>query len=155
MALSDSPFKEQASTMSATFKHRGKYEDPWIVFHGTPSEIRENVIEAFDLAGEVAEGASVADVIYQADRKSKALYALATDLGAQVVKVTPPNGPTKKAPAEGDRPAEGKAAFIAEKIAEAENMDQVKEIWAEFSSDIKADSDLMAAFKARGKELNG
>jgi len=151
--MSDSPFEE--GNVSVTLKHNGKYEDPWVVFHGSPARIREQIIEFFDMGTEVSDDASVANVVYEANKIASREYNAAQQLGGVVISTNKP-GAKSQPKAQGEtKPAatDDKSEFIAGKIASAPDMDSLTDVWGDYATEIKADENLMAAFKARGKAL--
>lgn len=159
--MSDTPFEN--GHVSVTIKHNGKFEDPWIVFHGSPAKIKDQLIETFALGeGDVpfAER-SLSDVMYEANKQALAEYNATSQLNGTVIKTNKSSRNAKPAVStesvsdgtgiEPEGPSEDQ--LILQSIAKVDSVADLQKLWAENQTAFAAGS-LMEAYKARGKELS-
>ena len=175
--------------MSVTIKGDepgGKFNDPkspgtWLVFHGTVTQIRTQIIEAFGM-DKSAETLSVLDLQNEATSMFKAVNKVGSQLGGTALKagdVTWAKPAAKAAPAKKAKPkpeveadgdvfeqaANAEATPAKEKgeddvdpiLAALENcktVADVQQIWAENQSAFSSNRDYMTAYKTRGKALS-
>lgn len=155
----------EAGSISITLKHRGKYEDPWFVFHGSPLAVKGQIAEVFGIEG--ADGYSVAELAYEADTLSRAAYALARDAGARPVpkakkKATAPEKGTQgdtevpKGKPEADEPKskpEADEPDLYALVEAAQSKAALTTLWKKHRAAFDADGDLMSAWKTKGRSL--
>ena len=161
------------SGMSVTIKADepgGKYNDPkspgaWIVFHGSPSSIREQIIETFELEASARDMALYA-LVNEAEKLFKAVLGVGQVLGGTVLKggsqgsekgdvwakaageesdKTPPWDTGEKKPEKDP---------ILTALEACQSVAEVTQVWAENQAAFNANADYMAAYKARGKALS-
>jgi hypothetical protein len=147
--------------VSATFKQDGK-DGTWIVIHGTPAEVRRQVIEVFDMEGQ--EDQPLYDLINEATRLFKASGNINSALGGRVVgqKTSEDKRPSGGGSA-WDRAASGEGEAeqvdpnvtrLTAEIEGVESVDALKELYARNKVHFDGNDDLMAAWKAKGKSLS-
>ena len=158
----------QPGTMSVTIKADepgGKYNDAkspgsWIVFHGTPAAIREQIMDTFTFE-ESAKDLDLSELIVEATRMFKAVCNVATGplagrvLGGGGKQDSGSSSSAWAAAREGSTstPAEEqKELTIAELIEAQESVDSLKELWLERSDDIKSEG-LVDAWTKKGQAL--
>jgi hypothetical protein len=152
----------------------GKYNDAkkpgtWIVFHGSPAKIREQIIEVF----EIENGADrpLYDLINEATDLFKASATVSQNLGGRVL--SQGNGEQQQQPASsggsGDVWAQAAAAKgeqapqqeakedkdpLLGVIESCKTVAEVQQVWAENQAAFNDNPDYMAAYKAKGKALS-
>lgn len=149
----------------------GKFNDPkspgtWIVFHGSPARVREQIVEVFDL-GEAALKEPLYSVVNEATKLFKAVSSVGQILGGTVLSSgnaepapAPPSGggdvwsQVSSAKAAASQQEEPPADPILTAVAAAKEITELQQIWAENQSLFTEGSEYMAAYKARGKELS-
>ena len=145
-------------TSSLTLKLGGGYEAPWLVFKGTPSGIRRQLLAAFG-----AEDSQEGNLIELAARLSvdaQAAYTLASG-GAQqltdrrrasykkaATQPEQPKTPEQESAAEADRNVER----LISAISEATTPQELKLVWAK-NQEFFSDKRLQNAYKAKSTEL--
>lgn len=136
--------------MSVTLKGEGK--DPtWLVFHGSPASVKEDIIEAFNLTGEFAD-LSLHELQVEATRIHKATANVSRVLGGRPV----PASSESSTAAWNDARAEPVVPVVnplIERIASLTTVPEVRDLYARNEAEFKADADLLALWKAKGKEL--
>ena len=166
----------EAGNISVTIKGDepgGKYNDAkvpstWIVFHGTPARIREQIIEVFDL-GDEAKAQPLYSLINEVTKLFKAVNSVGSQLGGTVLS-TGPTAPAESAGNGGDvwaqvdaqkadgppwneeKKADADPILVA--LESAKTLDEVKQVWAENQSAFNTTESYMSAYKARGKALS-
>ncbi|MGW6600622.1 hypothetical protein [Streptomyces sp. NPDC055036] len=159
--------------MSVTIKYGKNYDDTWAVFKGTSTEIRAGILEFFGMDPETQRGLSLSSVVVNATSIAHGKGLIATALGATVVEETASAEPAKPASdpweaasaqqapttsATRASVAESKAtdpnAYILGEIAKKTSVQELKKFWAENQS-FFSDASVMAAWKAKGKALQG
>jgi hypothetical protein len=164
------PEPYDAGGISVTLKSDepgGKFNDPkspgtWIVFHGSPSHVKSQIIEVFDLDEKAAER-PLYDLVNEATKLFKSVNAVGGQLGGTVLS----KGSEKSedgdvwqqvanANANSTPPAEEKADVdpILAALENCKTVADVQQIWAENQSAFNDNADYMAAYKARGKALS-
>lgn len=146
---------KMAAGITATVKMDGK-DAPWLVFHGAPSEVRSNIIEAFGMDAEAVQDWTVLDLTVEASRVAKAQSNVAHGIGGRPL--TKGEGQSK-APEAWEAARSGQVEPEPEQrnplfdaIEQAGTVDELKALWADNKAAF-SDGELMAAWKARGKSL--
>jgi hypothetical protein len=134
----------------------------WIVFHGSPAEVRSQITETFGIADE----GSLADLISAATSEFKATGNVSTGLGGRVIgngsKQTGPTGSGSawdRAAGNGaEAPAEPEVdPNVTRVLAEIEAVTDVpalQQVYARNKAVFDANEDVLAAYKAKGKSLS-
>jgi len=127
-----------SDSSNVSLKFGGDYAAPWYTVYGTPEQIREQLIQATALDPEYAKDLTLAQVIIEASRWARGLYAAAEKL------TEPPAAkgaePKKKAAPKGGLAAQAKAAAettephqvtdsIESLIANAMSTDELNDIY--------------------------
>lgn len=163
---SESPW--QPGDTGVTIKFGKGYEDPWLTFRGSVEQIRAEVLAAFGM--EDNPELSLAAVVVNATREAHAMYGVASGLGGRVISQSggTRRGGWSKAAAKTESVAGGQEArntspqepekpavspLLAE-IEACEDTTQLKRLWAQRQEAFK-DPEIMAAWKAKGKALQG
>lgn len=154
----------------------GKYNDAkkpgtWIVFHGSPAKIREQLCEVF----EIENGADrpLYDLINEATDLFKASATVSQNLGGRVLSQGNGGGEQQASSGEGgDVWAQAAAAKqgqsqqqeqqsqesdvdpILAALENCKSVAEVQQVWAENQSAFNSNPDYMAAYKAKGKALS-
>lgn len=172
-----------SSGISVTLKSDepgGKFNDPkspgtWIVFHGTPSSVKDQIIEVFDLDA-AAKERPLYDIVNEATKLFKAVNAVGGQLGGTVLSKgndVRPGGAAEQAKPEGGTDgvwaqAEGNTSTtppweeekkddvdpILAALENCKTVADVQQIWAENQSAFNSNPDYMSAYKTRGKALS-
>ncbi|MFE4451403.1 hypothetical protein [Streptomyces sp. NPDC056796] len=158
--------------ITVTIKYGKAHDDSWAVFRGTPSGIRANILDYFGMDPETQVGLSLSSIVVNATNVAHGKGLIATALGATVVEETTTDAPAKpqgdpwaaaaSAPAQAPSapspapaaPSEDPNAYILGEIAKKTTVMELKKLWAENQSFFK-DAAVMAAWKAKGKALQG
>lgn len=148
--------------ISITLKYpKPKYQDaPWIVFHGSPEEVREDIITAFAWDGETVTGLNVHEVVLKAQEAVQGAGNVANTLGGKVLSegggqpsgVWSQVGSGASAEAE-DKPAEDPTAWLKVEIDKATSVAGLQRLWADNKAAFSEHPELMDAYKAKGKSL--
>lgn len=150
-----------------TIKYAGGFDAPWFVFEGSPSEIKAQLIEAFDLDPAEAEELSTHEVGLKATVLAQATAAASLSLAAvpQGRSGGWPNKSDKKWTKGGSKSSEGSSAqaeepkkpehpfqAVLDGIAGASSTEELTRIWVTAGAG-QQDADVLKAFKAKGKAL--
>lgn len=153
----------------------GKYNDAkkpgtWIVFHGSPAKIREQIIEVFQI--ENGADRPLYDLINEATDLFKASATVSQNLGGRVLdKGNGQSLPVGSSFGGGDRggdvwsqaaaaqqqaPQETKEDVdpILAALENCKSVAEVQQVWAENQGAFNSNPDYMAAYKAKGKALS-
>lgn len=144
--------------ITATVKYGASYEDPWLTFKGASApEVKAAIIEAFELDG-TARKLSLAWVVQEASRMATSSQILSSKLGATpVIEEGGKEDPWATAEAGADKNVwpeekESPADQMRRLIAGCGSVEELKRLWVDNQTAFQ-DPDLMAAYKARGREL--
>lgn len=151
--MSESPWGRDAE-VSVTLKHDGKYEAPWIVFRGSPEQVKADIIEALGWDKDAGDGKSLLELVHQADKQAKAEYGVKAHLGGRTIskeRKSSTESVSEDTSAEAEAAEEGNPLLA--QIAAVNTVDDLKKLWAENQEAFK-DGELMTVWKARGKELS-
>lgn len=165
----------------------GKFNDPkspatWLVFHGSPTLVKDQIIEVFDLDASTKDR-PLYDVVNEATKLFKAVNSVGTQLGGTVLNSG--NKPATSAPlpvgssfgggdranddvwakaASGNTPAPAGPPWEEEKtedkdpvltaLANCQTVKDVMQVWAENQTAFNSNPAYMEAYKSRGKELS-
>lgn len=144
--------------MTATIKYGKGYEAPWAVFHGSPSEVREDMVEAFGLDEEFVKSLTVSELIINVSQLALGKGNVAAMLGgvaigpADEAQSSGPSTPAPSAPAKAEEPS-SQNDYLLKKVAETADTKALKQLYAENQPAFAGDTVLMDAWKARGKAL--
>ncbi|MFJ6183783.1 hypothetical protein [Streptomyces sp. NPDC092295] len=159
--------------MTVTIKYGKGHDDTWAIFKGASVEIRANILEFFGMDPETQKGLSLSSVVINATNIAHSKGLIATALGATVVEETtnaepakPTSDPWEAASAQQAPSASTGRASVAEpkvadpnayilgEIAKKTTTQELKKLWAENQS-FFSDASVMAAWKAKGRALQG
>lgn len=149
--------------ISITLKYpKPKYQDaPWIVFHGSPEEVREDLIAAFGWDAESVTDLSLHEVTLKAQAAVQGAGEVANQLGGTVLSggggakssAWSQAGSRASEQAEGAEP-EDPTAWLKVEIDKATSGDGLKRLWADNKAAFDAHAELMDLWKAKGKSLS-
>ncbi|MEU8133221.1 hypothetical protein [Streptodolium elevatio] len=157
------------SETSVTIKYGKGHDDSWVVFRGTLSEIRANIMEYFGMDPESQRGLSLDSIVINATNIAHSKGLLGSQLGATVtheqpapapaatpsedpwVAATANQAPAPQPPAASEPKAEDPDAYVIGLIAQATTVEGLKRIWAE--NQALFNTPLLARYKEKGKEL--
>lgn len=157
---------ESTRGVSVTIKNREseRYanDGPWVVFHGTPKEVAEDMAEFYSLPKEEVKDLGPNEIKDYVAVLTQRQHKAITDLDATPVETKSTRKPAakkaaaKKAaaepPAEDESTgADAKGSLIKE-LESAETTKALKSLWAANKSAFK-DKDVQAAYSKRGKFL--
>lgn len=160
MATSDA----RSRGITVTIKYGTGYDQPWVVFHGLPDEVKQDIIAFFGLASVSDTALTLSDLVVNATQVAHAVGAVASGLGATVI-ATEPAAPTA---AEGTQasssdpwvqastaPTEavGEPAPLLAQIDQAPTVRALERLWLD-NQDAFTDPAVMAAWKAKGRALS-
>lgn len=141
---------------TVTIKYGKGYEESWVVFRGSPDEIRAQLIGYFAPEPETVEGLSLHELVLNLTKLAHSTSAASSGLGGTVIN----NGGRAQRPSSGGWAAAAAEPAVPErnplygKVESATTLDEVKDIYARNADAFKADAELLAAWKAKGKELS-
>lgn len=156
-----------ARYLSATIKYGAGHEAPWAVFHGSPAEVRADIIEFFGITAADVAGLSLSDLVVNASQEARGVATIAQGLDATVT--ASPQAPSAPAarpttagaadpwaeasaastPAEPEPPAEDP---VLTRIKNAADVPTLQRIWVTHQSAF-SDPAVKEAWKVRGREL--
>lgn len=144
--------------VSATIKFpesaRYKSDNPWLVFEGAVSTVREQIIEAFGMTD--AEELTLFDLVTNAQAQATAVGNAASGLGGKVLASGSSAWSEAKggaaAPAAEAKPEKTRKDELLAEIPTFTDIEKLKRLWAENQSEFE-DAELMAAWSAKGKAL--
>lgn len=159
----------QPGAISVTVKQDepgGKFNDPkspgsWIVFHGTPALVREQIIETFGLVASDWNDKPLFTLVAEATKLFKATGNVSRQLGGQVISTGSESQQSAssggsawaQAASEPEKSAEEKLKeTLLEQVEQQPNVKALKELWAKNQEAFAAD-ELMTAYLAKGKAL--
>lgn len=135
--------------LSVTLKKDGK-DASWIVFHGSVDRIKEDIGKAFDMEADAQE-LSLVGLALNADNLWKGTGHAGRVLGARATSGGSP--PWDEARAQSSAPAEPVKDPLFAKVESAEDVPALKLLFAENKSAFDANTELFAAWKAKGKSI--
>lgn len=148
--------------ISVTLKHDGK-DGTWIVFHGSPAEVRSQIIEVMEMED---NGAPLYDLVNEATRIYKATGNVSKGLGGRTINGKNQNADSTSSGSAWDRAAGSTGEGAAEEpqedpnvtrllaaIEAAESRQALKELYARDKATFDANDDLMQEWKSKGKSL--
>lgn len=145
----------EVAGLSVTLKADGR-DGMWMVFHGSPSAIRENLIEAFNFTD--TDDQTLVDIAVQANGHYKGVTNAAAKLGAKPSSTGAWTNAARDAD-KTDPTAEGSEApparTLLDDLADCTDLTSHRQLWAEHRSEFEGDEGLMEAWKNRGRELRG
>ena len=145
-------------SITITMKYGKGFEEPWAVFRGLSSEVREDIITFFGFDRESVADLTLDSIVANGAKKAQAVRSASTALGGTVISegtssASEPTGDAAWATAESTPQAPDNAGLL-KAIAETDTTDALKRLWAENQA-LFADAagPEMTAWKARGKAL--
>lgn len=150
--MTESPWGGGETTV--TIKYGKGYDETWGVFRGSVEAIRAQLIAYFEIPEADHEGLSVHDLVLNATRLAQSTSAAAVGLGGKVLAKgdAPASGGWAKAAA-GLSPAEPERNPLYGLIEACADREALKDVYARNVDTFKADAELLAAWKAKGKAL--
>lgn len=130
--------------VTATIKADKGYDAPWLVFNGTPEEIRQQIITTFGFDTAWGTDIAISELVLEASKNFAATYRVSTELGGKAIKSSKtkasgsaPSGGSEAtkgqlpAPAKEEKkePADPQADPLLEQIAAATSLDDLTRIW--------------------------
>lgn len=163
--------------VGVTLKGATGYDAPWITFSGSVEEVRQDIIAAFgfNALGEDgkpvsnAEDLDLHDLTVEAAKAFSAQYSVAASLGGKPVgrgrggrkSETPPAATSGGSEGDGwdDTPSSSEPEAPAgpnleQLIADCASVADLRNLWADHTEALQGDADLLAKWKARGRELS-
>lgn len=133
--------------MSVTMKQDGR-EGTWIVFHGSPDRIREQIMVTFELEASNWD-APLFDLINEATRIYKTAGMVTSTLGGRVIEG---NGRAERPAAEPKVDPEVARLVVA--IDAAADVAALQDLYARNKATFAENADLTETWKAKGKSLS-
>jgi len=166
---------ELDSRTSVTFKTGKQYKESLINFNGARQAVREDVIAYFGLDAEAVKDMTDFEIRMAADEIAQGVSTVASKLGGKVLGSKPASsseseserttsgndpwasveGSTTSAPAEEPKVEEDPLKAMRDTIESMQDVPGLQRLWAENRPLFDANADLMVAYKARGKHLQG
>lgn len=152
----------ERDNISITMKQDGK-DGTWIVFHGSPAKVREQVIEVFQLENEWET--PLFDLINAATRLYKSTGNISSQLGGRVITKTDrtsesgnqSSGSAWDRAGGSSEPAEPEVdpnvVRLSGAIESAQTRAELKELFARNKAVFDANADLTDEWKSKGKSL--
>ncbi len=145
-------------TVTVTIKYGKGYEETWAVFKGSTGEVREDILTYFGIESASVASLTLSELVVNVTNLAHGKGNVAATLGATAI----PSATSEAAQAEGtdpwaaaasaSTPAQPEVNPIFDAIKACTTRDELKRLWAENQPQF-ADSAVMDAWKARGKEL--
>src|SRR5690606_3029210 len=137
---------------TVTIKAGAGHNVPWLVFNGTPDEIRQDIVTTFGWDAGQAFDVSLAELVLNVSKHWQDVATVADKLDGQAVSGSRPK-PIKKAAATAPEAVQTDAtADLIAQIRGAGSVDRLSELW-KASRAAFTNSDVKAAATARRKEL--
>ena len=154
--------------ITVTIKYGKGYEDTWAVFHGTVDDVRTDIADFFGLTPASETDITLSDLVINATAVAHGVGNVAGKLGGVVIASTSEQTPAsgESAPPEAGRPDPWKQAAatpapqepepnpLLAQIQQAPTVRALELLWVENQAAFSEPS-VMAAWKTRGRELNG
>jgi hypothetical protein len=144
--------------VSVTFKQDGK-DGTWIVVHGSPAEVRKQIVEVFDMEGQDEQ--PLYDLINEATRLYKASGNITSTLGGRVVgggSKSTEDKPSGNGGSAWDQPQEDapdpNVVRLQQEIEGCTSVDALRNLYARNKAEFDGNADLMSEWKAKGKALS-
>lgn len=150
--------RRRLSEVVVTIKGGAGYDAPWIVFKGdSTSQVFDHMVEAADMDPESVSDVHLLSLTMEVAALFKAVESVGTELGGRA------SGSSKweaarsdtSAPATSSTPPANKPDPTAEllgAVQKCNSIPELQDLWSRNQSAFAAD-ELMAAYRARGKEL--
>jgi hypothetical protein len=153
--------------ITVTIKYGRGYQDTWAVFHGSVDDVRADLTDFFGLASASETDLTLSDLVVNATAVAHGVGNIASALGGVVIAseaagpvVTEPSAPDsterpdpwKQADATAP-PQEPEPDPVLTQIQQAPTVRALELLWVENQAAF-AEPAVMAAWKARGRELN-
>lgn len=152
-----------ARELTVTIKYGKGYEETWAVFKGMVTEVREDIIAYFGIDSASVAGQTLSELVVNATSIAHGKGNVAATLGAVAIPASD-QGNQDSAPAQGqDVWAQAEAAAqqqppavnpLFAQIEACGDVGALQRLWAENQAAF-ADAEVMAAWKAKGKALQG
>ena len=138
---------------TVTIKAGAGHNVPWLVFNGTPDEIRQDIVTTFGWDAGQAFDVSLAELVLNVSKYWQDVATVADKLDGQAVSGSRPK-PIKKAetPATDEAARPDATADLIAQIKGAGSVDRLTELWKANRAAF-ANSDVKEAATARRKEL--
>ncbi|MGV9312573.1 hypothetical protein ACWDR0_10295 [Streptomyces sp. NPDC003691] len=137
-------------TIGVTIKYGKGYEETWANFRGSAVRLRAMIADYFGFKPEMVADLSLSELVVEATNIAHGNGNLAAYLGATRIGVPQPGQPQTEAaqPATKD----SASAWALAKIKDQASIADLQKFWASNQS-FFSDPGVMAAYKARGREL--
>lgn len=147
--------------MKVTIKYGKGYEESWAVFGGTPQAVRENICAYFNIECASVADLSLHELVVQVTKVAHGTSLIANQLGGTPIPDKGAQAPAQEtaqaatsAPSAAPEPEADPNPLLA-RIEAQESVQTLQRLWAENQQAFAADADLMAAYKAKGRALQG
>jgi hypothetical protein len=132
--------------LSVTLKQEGS-TGVWMVFHGTPDGIHQDIVRAFQLDPETYAEWALSDLVNEAHRIHRGVGNVAQILGGKPMKAEDTSPPFNT-----DKPADEVNPLIG-LIEAVESIAELQTLYKRNAAEFKANPDLTEVWKAKGKAL--
>lgn len=136
--------------VTVTIKFGKDYDAPWIVFRGSPASAHDEIVSTFGFDAKESEGLTLAQLTLNATKAAKAANGVSSAGGTAVS----PWG-ARRASGRGhtQEKSEPKGNPLAQLIEGCTTLTEIQAVWGDYSSALQSDEELLALFKAKGKEI--
>ncbi len=155
------PWEGGGRAITVTIKYGKGYDDSWVVFRGDAESIREDVIGYFGMDRASVAELTLSELIVNATQYAHGKTAVASTLNGAVIGHKPSEAQDAQgkssdpwAAAEQQASAQPQENPMLARIAACTTGDELRRLWAGDQAAF-ADAEVMAAWKARGKALQG
>ena len=155
------PNRERGLSVTIKFPESARYkaDNPWMVFHGSPATIREDIIDAFNL-GDEAKELALHELVQEAQSIVTGMGNAASGLGGRVL--SPGSGSAWSQAQSGQRaekapeksPEEIEVERLTAAVEAVTTVADLQQLWARNQAPFAANEALMTAYKAKGKALS-
>jgi hypothetical protein len=140
---------DKTTGLSITLKQEGR-DGMWMVFHGLPHNIREDIIVTFGLDGAKYADYTLHDLALEAQRLYRGMGNVSTILGGQSVPDVHKGSTEAKAAAD----AKEENPLLA-LIEACESVAELQALYKRNVDEFKGNGELLSAWKGKGKSLAG
>ncbi|MFF4528200.1 hypothetical protein ACFY1P_02910 [Streptomyces sp. NPDC001407] len=143
--------------ISVTIKYGEGYKDTWAVFRGPSEVVRAQIVDYFGFDSEPVTNLSLSELVVEATSIAHGTGNIAGLLGGRIVPEQAAPAQATGAPdpwAQAEQPdaKEEPHGWILGEIAKQASIADLQRLWASNQS-FFADPSVMAAYKAKGREL--
>lgn len=146
----------EASGLSVTLKQESR-DGMWMVFHGSPSNVRQDILETFGLTEDTYTDYVLHDLALEAQRLFRGMGNASSILGAKSVSGEDVHDEVARAKAAADakQAASEEESPLLKLVEACESVADLQALYKRNADAFKADAKVLSAWKAKGQTLSG